>query len=275
MSEPLILVALEDPPHARAALPVAKALSEIMGGSVRVIHVSDHRLPLPELAERLGLDRAGLRRWSLETRVGGPSAAIIDAARATESVKLILMCTHTAARRPTAILGHTALDVVRAAPCPVVLVSPTQRFETWWPSRILLAHDGSPAASAAVAPAVNLARKIDAKLIVVQVGTGRGVAPAERGSLMLPLYVDQPQYEWPSWTDELRDRLASVSPHAEVRPQVRIRGGEPGLEITQMAIEESVDLIVLAWKGEWSGEHAKTLKAVLRQAPCPVIIVRA
>jgi nucleotide-binding universal stress UspA family protein len=41
-----------------------------------------------------------------------------------------------------------------------------------------------------------------------------------------------------------------------------------------MAAEEAADLIVLAWKGEWTHGHADVLKAVIRDAPCPVIVTR-
>ena len=60
MSKPLILVPLDGSLHARAALPVAKALGEAMGASLRVIHVSGQTLPpLSELAKQLGLESAG------------------------------------------------------------------------------------------------------------------------------------------------------------------------------------------------------------------------
>ena len=275
MGEPLILVPLDGSLQARAALPVAKALGEVMGASLRVVHVSGGMPPpLPELVERLGLEGAALHGWSIDARVGEPSATIVDAARVVEA-RLIVLCTHTAAARPTAILGRTALGVLHAAPCPVVLVPPAPRLASWRPNRILLPHDGSPTANAAVGPAAELACKAGAELLVVQVGTAGIGAPAERGSLTIPLYVDQPQHEWPHWSGELLERLVCLCPDVQLRAHLHVRGGEPGPAITRAAAEESADLIVLAWKGEWAGEHAKTLKSVVREAPCPTMIVRA
>src|SRR5918998_5729532 len=140
MGEPVILVPLDGSPHASATLPVVKALGGVMGASPRVIHVSDRMPPLSELVGRLGLERAALHGWSIDARVGEPSTAIIDAARAV-GVRLVVMCTHTAAARPAAILGRTALGVLHAAPSPVVLVSPGQRLASWRPNRILLPYD--------------------------------------------------------------------------------------------------------------------------------------
>jgi nucleotide-binding universal stress UspA family protein len=146
---------------------------------------------------------------------------------------------------------------------------------SWRPSRILAPYDGSPAANAAVGPAAELACKTGGELLVVQVGTAGVGAPAERGSLTIPLYVDQPQHEWPSWSGELLERLVCLCPDVQLRARLYVRGGEPGPEITRVATEESADLIVLAWKGEWAGEHANTLKNVVRDAPCPTMIVHA
>jgi nucleotide-binding universal stress UspA family protein len=275
MNEPPILVPLDGSPQAKAALPVAQALGKILGASLRIVHVSRGLAqPFSKLAERLSLDRGALHAWSIDARVGEPSAGILDAAREMQ-VRLVVMCTHTAAARPTALLGHTALDVLRAAPCPVVLVSPAQKLESWRPGRILLPYDGSPAANAAVRPAADLARQAGAELFVVQVGVAGVGGPAERGSLPMPRYVDQPQHEWSSWSDELLKRLACLCPGHQLQAHLHVLAGAPGREIVQLAADQSSDLIVLTWKGAWAGEHAKTLKAIIRDAPCPIMIVRA
>lgn len=273
MSEPIILAPLDGTPCARSALPVARALANIFGASLRVIHVGSKARPLSEVAAQLDLERAGLGGWSIDARTGEPSVAIVDAAQAL-GARLIVMCTHTAEARPTALFGRTAFAILKAAPCPIVFVHPNQAFGTWRPHRILLPHDGSPAANAAVGPALEFARA-GSELLVVQVGSTGASGPGERGSLTMPRYVDQPQHEWPIWRGELLDRLASVCPDGPVCASVYVRGGNPGSEIAQLAVEESADLILLAWKGDWAPERARTLKAIVCAAPCPIMIVRA
>lgn len=272
MNESLILVPLDDSTAARAALPVAKTLGGIMSVNLHVLHVS-HGLPLPlaQLASRLGLEETALHGWSIAARVGEPSATIIDEAKAKQ-VRLIVMCTHTTAIRPKEILGHTALDVLHDAPCPVVLVPPGLR--AWKLNRILLPCDGSPTANATVEPAAKLARQAGAELLVIQVGAAGVATPIDCGSMAMPRYMDQPQHEWPSWTRELLQRLACLCKD-ELRATLHAMGGEPAIEIVRMAAEDPDALIVLAWKGSWIGEHAMTLKAVIRDAPCPVMIVQA
>ena len=109
---------------------------------------------------------------------------------------------------------------------------------------------------------------------MLQVAAGGVRVPEERGSLTTPLYLDQPQHEWPAWSSEFIGRLACVCPLAGLRARLRLGRGDPAAEILRVAREESADLIVLAWKGDWAPGHAATLKAVVREAPCPTMVVR-
>lgn len=273
MDAPTLLVPLDVDGPSCAALPVAKALAEITGAHVHVLHVSrDPTLPLASLAARLGLAGAALPGWSIEASAGDPGTAIVEVARARQAA-LVVLCRHTAATTPQGILGRTALQVLREAPCPVVLVPPGGDLQGWRPKRVLLPFDGSPAANAAVVPAAALALQADVDLVVVDVGAPAAMAPSERGSLGMPRYLDQPQHEWPQWARELLGRLASQCPDAP-RLRLHVRCGDPAAEILRAAGDPDA-LVVLAWKGDWSRTRAATLKAVLRGATCPVMVVHA
>lgn len=272
MADPVVLVPLDGTPAALAALPVARALAEVLGAGLHVLHVSD--VPpstLPDLVASLGVDPASMEAWSLGVRAGGPAAGIVEEARARDAC-LVVLCTHTAGDT-TSLLGSTALAVLKDAPCPLVLVPPARGNASWWPKRILLPYDGSPSANAGVGPAAALARCAKAELLVLQVGAAAS-APTDPGSITLPRYVDQPQHEWPSWTGELLQRLACACKD-ELRARLHVRAGDPASEILRFAREEFADLILLAWKGEWIGQHACTFKALLAAAPCPLMVVRS
>jgi nucleotide-binding universal stress UspA family protein len=86
--------------------------------------------------------------------------------------------------------------------------------------------------------------------------------------------MDQSQYEWPAWAGEFVERLHCVYPLKSLNVHVSLARGSPGEEVLHFAAEHTSDLIVLAWRGEWEGEHAVTAKAIIRQASCPVIVVR-
>ena len=272
MTGPVILLPLDGSEHALAALPVATVLSELDQVALRIVHVSaGDPEPPAGLVERLGLSTAALGSFSVEAREGEPAVVILRAAKEINA-RLIVMCTHTAAVRPTDIVGSTALAVLRESSCPVVLVNPRHDLGGWRLNRVVFPHDGSPAAAGAVRCAAEVARRAGAELLVLQVAVGGMPVPQERGSLTSPLYLDQAQHEWPAWASEFIERLACVCPLAGLRVRLLLGHGEPAPEILRVAREQSADLIVLAWKGNWAPEHAATLKAVVREAPCPTMV---
>ena len=275
MTQPLILVPLDGSAHALAALPVAEALGEALGASLRFLRVTSEAQPPPTaLARSLGLEGGAHHGRSFEARTGDPSEGILETAIETEA-RLIVMCTHTASIRPVAMLGQTALAVLRRAPCPVVLVSPAQDLQGWRPRRILLPHDGGRAADIAIAPAAWIARAAGAELSIVEVSAPGAASPDEPGAFATPRYVDQAQHEWSSWTEEVLARFALLCPDGALKARLQVLGGDPGREIVKVAADQSIDLIVVAWQGAWSAERARTLKAIVRAAPCPVMVVRA
>jgi nucleotide-binding universal stress UspA family protein len=112
-----------------------------------------------------------------------------------------------------------------------------------------------------------------AELLVVHV-TDIRAAPAEPGSLTTPRYVDQPQHEWPAWGSEFLNRLASVCPLGHLHVRMFLAHGDTAVEILQLSERQSTDLIVLAWRGIWDAPRAGTLKDILREAHCPIMVVR-
>jgi hypothetical protein len=110
--------------------------------------------------------------------------------------------------------------------------------------------------------------------LVLQVAAGGVRIPEERGAVTPPLYLDQPQHEWPTWVSEFIGRLACVCPLAGLRTRLRLGRGDPAPEILRVAREVSANPIVLAWKGDWTPERAVTLKAVVREVSCPTMVVR-
>jgi nucleotide-binding universal stress UspA family protein len=172
-------------------------------------------------------------------------------------------------------LGSTALAVLESAPCPIVLVRPDRGTRPWALHRVLLPHDGTPTTSAAIPPAAKVAATAGAELEVLHVAAPGSRPSQEQGSLMPPRYVDQPQHEWPAWAGEFLERLGGACELGSLKVHMSLGTGTPGEEVLRRAGEHASDLIVLAWRGAWEGERAATVKAVLRGAPCPVMIVRS
>jgi len=242
MSEAVILVPLDGSEQALAALPVAKVLGEIERAALRIVHVSERR---PVSAELLKLEVPD--GSTVDARTGEPAAEILLAAGEMKP-RLIVMCTHTAAK-PGRTLGSTATNVLRNAPCPVVLVPPGRGSIAWHLHHVLVPHDGTPTTSAALRPAAELAERASAELLVAHV-TGIRAAPAEPGSLTTPRYVDQPQHEWPAWTREFVKRLECICPLGHLHVRMVLAHGNPAAEIVRLAKKQAADLMVLAWRGK-------------------------
>jgi nucleotide-binding universal stress UspA family protein len=219
------------------------------------------------VAQRL----AELTGATLEVSSGGP-AEVILAEAADRGAGLIVMCARSPDESPAGGIGAAALAVLRGAPCPLVLVDPARALESWKLGRLLAPHDGSPAVSDALGPAIACARNAGAEMIVLQVDHDALVL--ETGSIAPPAYVDQVQHTWPAWSGEFLQRLAGCNPLGDLRVRLLVGHGEPAAETFRVAAEEAADLIVLAWKGRWEAPHASTLKAMLNGAPCPVMVLR-
>lgn len=170
---------------------------------------------------------------------------------------LVVICRNSRSE-PAKLLGGTATAVLREAPCPVVPVP----------------HDGTPTTSAALKPAMELAEKADAALLVAHVSDARA-APDEPGTFTTPLYADQAHHEWAAWRDEFAERLAGICPLGHLHVRVCLARGDPASEILSLSERQSTDLIVLAWRGKWEFPRAAVFKDVLQKANCPVMVVRA
>jgi nucleotide-binding universal stress UspA family protein len=272
MSEPVILVPLDGSEQALAALPVAKVLGGIERAALHVLHVGEHEPTGEELRSRLGREAPVLDSFTIEIRVGAPAAEILQAALEMKP-RLIVMCKHSGTERGK-MLGRTAMKVLHDAPCPMVLVPPERGATPWHLHHVLVPHDGTPTTSAALQPAAELAQRSGAELLVAHV-TNIRAAPTEPGSLTTPRYLDQPQHEWPAWSNEFIKRLECVCPLGHLHVRICLAHGNPAAQILRLSERQSTDLIVLAWRGRWEAPRAATLKDILREAHCPIMVVRA
>jgi nucleotide-binding universal stress UspA family protein len=88
-----------------------------------------------------------------------------------------------------------------------------------------------------------------------------------------PRYVDQPQHEWPAWAQEFLDRLRAVGgARDEVEIRLAVAQGQAGEAILDFARQS--DLIVLGWRGVLEPDRARTMRRVIRDTICPVIVFR-
>lgn len=269
------IVPLDGSAHALAALPVARVIADLQGATLRIVHVAEPAMPPQVLLDRLGLTTDQFRGSVLEQASGPPAARIVGVAGQRQRT-MIVMCVHTGMGKTGGDLGSVAEAVLRGAPCPVVLVRPERGLEPWALRTMLLPHDGTPTTAAANHSTFQLAEQAGAELIVLHIAAGQDRPPVEPGTFGASRYMDQPQHEWSAWTDEFLERLCCLGDApATIRIRLLVAHGEPDIEIVRVAREHASDLIVLAWRGRFEAQRAATLKAVIRDAPCPVLVLRA
>lgn len=140
------------------------------------------------------------------------------------------------------------------------------------PKPVLLATDGSPTAGEATSEAIELAKALDAKLLVVTswnvVTTPYGPVPP----MALPALEDV--------EEEAKNILETTRMRAEeegVEVETILRRGNPAEEILTVAREREPQLLVLGSHG-WGPIRrflfGSVSTAVLHGAHCPVLIAR-
>ena len=267
-----VLVPLDGSIHATAAMPVARGFAELLHATVAVLHVTDDALAGTALVERMKLSCEDARGLVVERRPGAAAAVIINEA-AERNAAMIVMCPQIRTDLKSRALGSVAAAVLRDAPCPVVLVPPARGRKVWALRRLLVPHDGTPTSAATIGPATAFASKAAAELVVLHVATPDGKRPTEPGTMVFPRYIDQPQHGWPAWAKEFLDRLRAVGgARDDVEIRLAVAQGEAGEAIIDFARQS--DLIVLGWRGVLEPDRARTLRRVIRDTICPVIVFR-
>lgn len=271
MMRAALIVPLDASEEALAAVPVARRLAQLQGGTLHFVHCAP-QADLADVLKKLGISADELRGSIMDAQAGDPAAGILRTARDSGAALIVMSTQRGSSARA---LGSTALAVLQGASCPVVFVRPDRGRAPWALHRVLLPHDGTPTTSAAIPPAAKVAATAAAELDVLHIAAPGSSPSEERGSLAPPRYIDQPQHEWPAWAGEFLERLGGACDLGSLKVRMSLGTGAPSDEVLRRAAENASDLVVLAWRGAWDGERAATVKAVLRGAPCPVMIIRS
>lgn len=133
-------------------------------------------------------------------------------------------------------------------------------------AKILVATDFSDASRFAFEVADRLAHQSGAKLIVLHVEPGQ--------PRIGPAYYDIPD----PGINEIARKLAAIKPDSPGTPiEHRIEAGDPATEIARIAIEESVDLLVVGSQSRTGMSHlilGSVATSLLRSAPCAMLVCR-
>jgi nucleotide-binding universal stress UspA family protein len=275
----------------KRALDHALALARWYDARLTVLHAFPHFLPfggeMPYFAPGAALD-AGTRSRLIEelgafaapaaaagvvaeTRLveGDPSERIVEEARQLQA-DLVVVGTHGRRGFDRLLLGSVAERVVRKAPCPVLTVCRPQEEAAPVLYRRILCPLDLRGSSRTLELAASLAREARGRLTLLHVVEGVG------DDDLAPVPFDVPAFRRYMEADA-RERLAAAVPdalRAACQTEEHVVVGRAHREILRAARELEADLVVM-------GVHAggapfgSTVQLVVREAPCPVLSVRA
>jgi nucleotide-binding universal stress UspA family protein len=248
-------------------LPHALALAG--GGPVNLVTTKwDHDVHraqeyLRRTAESLGLD-------GIETTVvldREPAEAILVTAHRHPG-SIICMATHGRGGVREELLGSVAEQVVRDAEPPVMLVGPEIASDPGRDTTMVIAVDSPATAHSIILPAITIASPLGLDVRVVHVAS-RAPLPFAPTEGVPPLQADLDAIATAS--DELTEIGAGGSTEL-------LRGEDPAREIVDLATSLRARYVVV-------GTHARRGLArlalgsvamrVVRQCPCPVLVIRA
>jgi nucleotide-binding universal stress UspA family protein len=138
--------------------------------------------------------------------------------------------------------------------------------------KLVVPVDFSDFSRAALKYTVELVKGTEAEILLLHV-----LEPMMPGTAYIPTGGHATPY--PELVEAARQGLAELEPLAAgVRCKSLVRTGEPGAEIVTCAKEEGADVIVLCTHGRSGLARlvlGSTAEAVIRQAPVPVLTLRA
>ncbi|MFP5379157.1 MAG: universal stress protein [Vicinamibacteria bacterium] len=293
-----ILCPVDQSDLARRALDFAVVLARRFEAAVRAVEVIPIGLPALDYpptpaafaltAEQEQAHAASLDRFVAPARRDGVAVeAVVRGGFIIEQLlleaeqydaDLIVMGTHGRSGVQRLVLGSVTEKMLRRATCPVLTVPPGATVDPValdLPKTILCPVDFSEASLRGIEYALSLAQESDARVILMHV-------------------VDWAAETWAAGTHgaALADYTAARRAEAErlladaipvpardwCTPEIVVGEGKPWREVLRVARAEQADLIVMGVLGRGAVDltlFGSTAHHVVREAPCPVLTVRA
>ena len=258
---------------------------ERYGAELHVFHVVADTEPgsVKDKKERAGVAlKDHLERYEpmsfktrLEIRFGGPAASQISQYVSEESIDLVIMGTHGRTGLSGLFMGSVAENVLRDAPCPVLVV-PMHERETGEapPSRILVPVDFSDWSHNAVRYAKAIAAMHGAKILLLHV-IEDVVLPDFYLAAGTALFLQEPEIRRKS--EERLKTMFRDAGEPDVPMEAYVINGRAALDIAGFAEENDIDFIVLPTSG-LSGINrlliGSVAEKVVRRAVCPVLTLK-
>ena len=189
---------------------------------------------------------------------------------------LLVMGTHGRGGFERLFLGSVTEKVLRTTNRPVLTVPPPMQTPNADPvhyKNILCPLDFSEASSRALEYALSLAKKTDACVTPLHVVEGFIDSP----ELNINAHYNVPEYRGYLMEDAMtRLKAAIADDRALCKSEPEVVSGKASREILRMAVVTQADLIVMGVHGTGAADRfGSTTHRIVREAPCPVLTLRA
>lgn len=269
-----ILVATDGLEESREAVRFGASLAHGLGGRLTLIHVvsSSREKGTAEAVLNEARDEAAKygAQGSTRVAVGDPVEAIVGARREI-AADMLVVGTHARKGVARVVLGSVAESLYKRAPCPVAVVRKFDRSSgTFGP--LVAPTDFSEGANHAVQAAALLARTLGVRLTVLHVLPEALPPKGEEGPEARRRAAE-------TLRRNAEARLRSLAESLRLKPEqvdLALVTGVDAAEIVHMGKEIDAGCIVVGTRG-LSGLPRVLLGSVtdqvLREAPCPVLVV--
>jgi nucleotide-binding universal stress UspA family protein len=207
-------------------------------------------------------------------RVGRPDAEIIEQAEEI-GARLIVMGSRGVGPIRRVLTGSVSESVVRHAHCPVTVV---RGEAVVFPTKTLLATDGSEEADLASSTAADLARGTGSELHIVYVEPASYVyAMAEWEASRADMRSELRRAAEERADSRLQEQVQRIGETGGEIAGVHARVGFPDAEIVGLAGKLGAGLIVMGSRGLGPLKRAlmgSVSDSVVRHASCPILVVR-
>jgi nucleotide-binding universal stress UspA family protein len=277
-----ILFATDFEASASRALPFAVTLANRYGAKLYAAYVippEAYAFARPESVEQILKEVQGYSSYALNQIVdplrhhgqrceallghGDVADVLMEFVRAHDA-ELVVVGTSSRAGLGKVLLGSTAEEIVREAPCPVLTVGPqVTTLASAGVHTIVCATDFSPQSLRAAGFAMSLAHEYEAHLTLVHIVEG--------------ILKDSPHWAIRLTEKRLRE-MVPAEPDLRYEPEVLVEIGPVADRILSVANELLADIIVMGVRG--TGAFAQTAShfgsiahRVVSLAACPVLTV--
>ncbi len=264
-----LLVCTDSSPASHGAVIAALDLARTCRSQVYVLEVLEYNLGYTGLApeavvqweQEVAADLSGIKAEAqaqgvpVETlirRADQAFAAIVEEADKLQA-DLIIMGRHGKRGLTKLLMGSVTERVIGLSPVNVLVVP--QDWPLAW-ERILIASDGSPYSEAAWEAALEMVRRLDARLIAVSAAREEGELPE---------------------AEALVQRMLMRANRQGIPLEIHVSVGAPDDVIVQTAQSTQADLIVMGSHGRTGLKRllmGSTTARVIGQTPCPVLVVK-